>query len=280
MDETRTEAESPIVTIGLWSTYKEASERALVVLAFGRPCSVRQVGGDFVIDARAEDQAAIIGELGRYQDDQQSIKPKAPKSRTQPFKQGLPVLTLWILSLMTVFYLQQQDRTLTFRFANSAGEVLRGEWWRPFTALFLHADVGHLLGNVLIGGFFCVLVAQLVGPWRGWLWILSGGTAANAMNAWLHRSQNFRSIGASTATFAALGILVGIASRQAWRNRSYRGFRPLVLPLIAGVVLLGWFGSGGPNTDVAAHVLGMAWGALLAAWSAREPKHGPETYVN
>jgi membrane associated rhomboid family serine protease len=39
-------------------------------------------------------------------------------------------------------------------------------------------------------------------------------------------------------------------------------------PLIAGVVLLGWFGAG-EGTDIVAHVLGFAMGCLLGALAAQ-----------
>jgi membrane associated rhomboid family serine protease len=34
-------------------------------------------------------------------------------------------------------------------------------------------------------------------------------------------------------------------------------------PLIAGLILLGWFGSAGENTDLVAHAMGFAIGVLL-----------------
>jgi rhomboid protease GluP len=134
-----------------------------------------------------------------------------------------------------------------------------GEWWRPITALFLHADGAHLLGNALLGGVFCVLVAHAIGAFRGWLLILACGAVANAINAAARLPEDFRSLGASTATFAALGLLVGHATRLAWMMRSFHGFRMLFVPLVAGGILLGWFGGGGAdagNIDVAGHILG------------------------
>jgi membrane associated rhomboid family serine protease len=153
--------------------------------------------------------------------------------------------------------------------------VERGEWWRPFTSLFLHADPGHLLGNVFIGGVFCVMVAQSVGAWRGWALILAAGTLGNAVNAGLRFPAEFVSLGASTATFGAVGILVGTASVAAWRSRSYRELRPVLVPVVIGLILLGWYGSGGDsagtegnNTDVAGHFAGLASGVLLGGVAA------------
>ena len=47
--------------------------------------------------------------------------------------------------------------------------VVRGEWWRAFTALTLHADAGHLMANLLFGVLFAYPAAQLVGVGVAWL---------------------------------------------------------------------------------------------------------------
>ncbi len=141
--------------------------------------------------------------------------------------------------------------------------MVDGEWWRPFTALFLHADGAHLLGNILFGGVFLLLVIHAFGASRGWLLVLGCGALANAVNAAAHMPDEFRSLGASTATFAGLGILVGHAMRGAWMMRSFHGLRMLFVPLVAGGILLGWFGSGGADAhhiDVAGHVIGWCFG--------------------
>jgi rhomboid protease GluP len=269
---------SGLSRLGGWATFAEASEHALVVLAMGRECWIMEDAGVFSIHADPGDEDAILREFALYGQEQAEarIVPRRVEFRT--FSAGLEMPLLWAGLLLTVFLLQGNDPTLTDRFCNSTTALVEhGEWWRPFTALFLHADAGHLLGNVFIGGIFCVLVAQSVGAWRGWLWILAGGTLANALNAWLHRPGPFQSIGASTATFAALGILVGVTTRIAWATRSYQGFKPLLLPAIAGFILLGWFGSGGENTDVAGHFLGALCGMALAMLFARpEPLPDPD----
>ncbi len=92
-----------------------------------------------------------------------------------------------------------------------------GEWWRPFTSLFLHADFNHLLGNVCFGVIFCVLVAHSVGPVLGWVLILASGVMGNILTAGWYYPERFQSVGASTATFGALGILVGLGAWMAWR---------------------------------------------------------------
>jgi membrane associated rhomboid family serine protease len=266
MDAVAHEVESSgLFCVGAWDSFGEAIEHSLVILALGRDCWILENAGTYSIHTDPGDAPAIIEEFALYQNEQAATREIPPVGEFKTFTTASEFALLWAAVLMVAFYLQIRDESLTDRFSNStSGLIANGEWWRPFTALFLHADVGHLLGNILIGGIFCVLVSQSVGALRGWLWILAGGTAANAINAWLHLPGPFESIGASTATFAALGILVGVSTRIAWMSRSYSGFKPLLLPVIAGMILLGWFGAGGENTDVAGHFLGALCGFLLA----------------
>jgi membrane associated rhomboid family serine protease len=138
--------------------------------------------------------------------------------------------------------------------AAQAGLIQGGAWWRAITALCLHVDLDHLLSNLAFGAVAGALVAQLLGTGLGWLVILLAGTLGNALNAVLHDPSR-----ASTAVFAALGILSG----HAWSARAvrWRGGIRRWAPIGAGLMLLAFLGFGGERTDVGAHVLGFAIGA-------------------
>jgi membrane associated rhomboid family serine protease len=163
-------------------------------------------------------------------------------------------------------------RTVASKWASAgvsnASDVRDGEWWRTVTALLLHADIVHLLGNLALGGLLVGLLATEAGVGTALLLTLLGGALGNASNA-LIGATTHSSIGASTAVFAALGALVGGRLRLdragIQRGRAW-------IPLIAGLVILGWLG--GPSerigangaavrTDVPAHVLGLLWGLAL-----------------
>ncbi len=247
--------------VGEWPSLADAWEHALVILAMNLECRVDDAGGRYAVRADPAHGEAIRRELEQFEAEE--AERRAPVE-ARVFPAGLELAGLWVLSLLAVFYWQLHDPELTSRFGNSSRDVIgSGEWWRPFTALFLHGDVGHLLGNVFIGGMFCLLVAQSIGPWLGWLLILAGGTLGNALNAWVHYPEIFRSIGASTATFAAVGILAGAATVRAWRQHSVREFKPLLVPVMVGLTILAMFGTGGGNTDVGAHITGVGAGVAL-----------------
>jgi membrane associated rhomboid family serine protease len=136
-----------------------------------------------------------------------------------------------------------------------------GEWWRIFTALTLHGDIAHIAANSLFGTVFGLFVGRYLGSGVGWLLVLLCGAAANLTNA-LVQPGAFRSIGASTATFAALGL----APAFAWRRGYFRGrgWKRGFAPVFAAIALLAYTGMGGGDTniDVLGHVFGFAAGLI------------------
>lgn len=146
-----------------------------------------------------------------------------------------------------------------------------GEWWRAITALTLHWDGPHLLGNLGGGVLLGFTAAQVWGNARAWLLIVASAALANVVEAAPGVTQ-YVSAGASTAVFAALGLVAA----HAWRTHgaARRGLRGWA-PLIAGVAVLGLFGAGAPepqvpvflqeadSTNVLSHALGFASGALF-----------------
>jgi len=137
------------------------------------------------------------------------------------------------------------------------------QWWRAVTALTLHADLGHLLGNLAFGVPFGFFAAQLLGNGRAWLSILVAAVCGNLLDSAVMPDHQ-ETIGASTAVFAMLGLVSAYAWRRGAGKRaaSKRSVHSWA-PLIAGIALLGITGAGGENTDVFAHLSGFAAGALL-----------------
>ncbi|MCZ6617030.1 MAG: rhomboid family intramembrane serine protease [Gammaproteobacteria bacterium] len=143
-----------------------------------------------------------------------------------------------------------------------AGLVMDGEWWRTVTALTLHADLAHILANSLFGAVFGLFVGRYLGSGFGWLLVLLAGALGNGINAFLQPDM-FRSIGASTATFAALGLVAAFV----WRRGYHRAldWRRSFAPLFAAICLLAFTGMGGAdgNTDVLGHFAGFSCGVTF-----------------
>ncbi len=140
-----------------------------------------------------------------------------------------------------------------------AGLIRAGEWWRALTALTLHANIEHLASNLFAGSVLGLFLAQRLGPGLAWLAILIAGGLGNVLNA-LFAPANHAAIGASTAVFAALGLLATLVWRRGPSNWA-RGLRSW-LPLAAGVMLLAFLGFGGEKTDIGGHGAGFLVGIL------------------
>lgn len=140
-----------------------------------------------------------------------------------------------------------------------AGLIMSGEIWRAVTALTLHADMPHVLSNMVIGGFFVVWLCRELGNGLGWAAVLVSGIAGNLVNAAV-QSPLHNAVGASTAVFGAIGILSAL--RIQTQDGSSKG---VVLPLMTGIILMALLGTGGERTDVGAHLFGLLAGLAIGA---------------
>lgn len=178
----------------------------------------------------------------------------------------------WAFGLMALYWMQSNfalgiDWTAAGRVDVAA--VRAGEWWRTITALTLHVDAAHLLVNIGFGTIFGSLFAREIGAGYAWALILLGGAAGNLMNVMVQRSTHL-SIGASTAVFAALGLL----GAYLWTARRMltHSWATRLSPAVGAVILLTWLGTGGENTDIVAHLTGFAAGFVPGAALGRLPR--------
>lgn len=128
-----------------------------------------------------------------------------------------------------------------------------GEWWRIITALTLHADLAHLVSNLVAGMAVTFALGQWTGTGNALLITLGSGALGNVLTLLLRTSSPILSLGASTAVFGALGALSAMPGLLHGRRRW--------LPLATGIVILGLYGAGEARTDVLAHVCG-----FIAGW--------------
>jgi membrane associated rhomboid family serine protease len=148
------------------------------------------------------------------------------------------------------------------RGAADAVQVLSGEPWRVVTALTLHADFGHVVGNAVAGSLFLAGVFRIFGFGLGSALVLATGAFGNALNASLRGSEHIV-VGASTAVFGALGLLAGRGLVRG-RARGLRG-RAAFVPIAAALALLAMIGTQGERVDLWAHGFGLGVGIVLGA---------------
>ncbi len=252
---------------------RDAEQYALVLSAMGMTSSIVQEGRSAMLYVAAGDAIRANEELMAYDNENRARRPIRRR-----LKSALPrfevALAYWAILLF--FFAAARNNVLSINWfeagAAQAGSMLAGEWWRAVTALCLHADPAHLLANLAFGAVFLLLLAQITGVGLAWLSMIVAGTAGNVLNALLQPATH-TSIGASTAIFSALGLLVAMGQTSRPDRRST--FLRYWAPLVGGLTLLVLLGFGGENTDILAHVLGfftgLAGGLLLARWDRDWP---------
>jgi membrane associated rhomboid family serine protease len=253
---------------------READQLALVLAAMGIASRLVPLPLGIGLHVAAEDAEDARRQLAAYE------RENAPRRRAAPptgaIHEGWPAALVYALVLLFFSGAARRDLWSVDWLAAGAvqaGLMRAGEWWRAVTALTLHLDHGHLVGNLVAGAAIGTLAAQLLGPGLAWLAILLAGTLGNLLAAAL-RAPDHIAIGASTAVFGALGIVSAFTRQRRWLQRDLRLRR--LAPLGAGVLLLAYLGFGGERTDVGAHVggfavgLGMGW--VLARWLDRVPR--------
>lgn len=233
----------------------------------GQPLAVQRFTGPWRLSVPTSEAAFAGNQLTTYWRENANLN-KRPRE-SPAVDSGLFgalgfMLVIWALPLL-------QEWTLyDWRGAGimAARAVTEGEWWRTITALTLHADIGHIMGNSLFGILFGGLLARQLGSGLGWLLIVIAAAMANTLNAF-SQGDNFRSLGASTATFAALGLLAAVVWRRGYFNNN--DWRRSFAPVFAAICLVAFTGIGDANTDVAAHLFGFGCGLLLGFASASLP---------
>jgi len=245
------------VTVAVGLDEARANELALVLIARGI-LHQRQTGSTGLeLWVPVDSAAAAAAELRQYRRENARRVGTRPLDLVGP---GWPGVAAYLGVLLAVFVAARESLFgLDWYGAGrlEAGAVSAVELWRTVTALTLHVEFAHLGGNLVFGAFFGWFVGRYLGLGVGWLTVLTAAAAANALGAWV-QGPDHRSLGASTAVFAALGMLVAYT----WRRGFWRGtpWRARIAPIVAGLGLLAFTGTGGENTDLGAHLFGFCAG--------------------
>ena len=194
----------------------------------------------------------------------------------------------WVFLISKFFWLDESIANLHGSGVMSADAVSHGEWWRLFTAIFLHANPGHLAANASIGLVLLGLAMGAYGTGVGLFAAFLAGVGGNVLR--LIFSDGHPSLGASGMVMGALGLLavqsvseltgsqIAVRNSRADRKSSCLSNKPdRTLPLsnnrsnawkyifsafAAGVMLFVLLGTS-PDSDVTAHFGGFISGVLI-----------------
>lgn len=251
-------------------TQDMARQWSLVLLSRRVPHRVRQGWPGLRLLVPASRREEALAELTAYLRENPPEPVAIPDFRAKPSSWGELPGVLWSLSIVTVFLtMTGSENTLGIflkdwhmRGSGDTGLMAAGELWRAVTALTLHADIAHLVGNICLGGTFLLLLAGEVGLGSAWFLSLVGAGWANLAKIPL-QALGYRFLGSSTAVFAALGVLAGVRLIRLGRNLSWRR----ALPFAAGLMILAFLGVGTEEEvhkiDLAGHFMGFGAGFVL-----------------
>jgi membrane associated rhomboid family serine protease len=270
---------STLLEIYRSSRSADCEERSFVLTAVGVPSVIERDGLEYVIRVDADNALLARAHLERYAVESRPLPPPPPLPPLHPFAWVGCVLYVALLLIVGYSVAGGAWRLDAFDVGKlDAARMQAGEWWRAWTALTLHVDAAHLATNLGAGVWFGYLAGRQMGAGVAWLLVVLAAGAANLLEGLLGPAGH-RAVGASTAVFAALGALAAYAwrSRFSQRDRWVRRWGPLV----AGVILLGWFGTGGGeqidafgqavvdrSVDIVGHLGGFVMGAILGVVAA------------
>ena len=250
---------------------RDARERALMLEASGIPFHNERDHGDFVIAVPAPLAERARAELATFIDENVGWPPPRELGIPVPRQRGVVAAVAYSVAITYGYHLQTVGSFGLDWWTDGmaiADRILAGEWWRTITPLTLHSDPVHLAGNVVFGAIFVAGAAQALGNGAALLGIVLAGGFGNLINA-IIQAPDHSSVGASTASFGAIGLLVAHLWRRRKAIRMTRQQR--WTPLLVGIVLLGYLGTSGERTDVMAHITGFGCGAVFGAAAAMIP---------
>lgn len=199
-------------------------------------------------------------ELDSFEEENRHWPPRPSYDDYAPiFRAMAPV----VVAALIYIYSLSGDWSLAGRlFAAGAGDsdaILNShEFYRLVTALTLHADTVHLMGNCFLGGFMLHFLLLTTGNGIGLFTVLIGSTAANFINVFL-RGPGHLFVGFSTAVFVVIGMLCVIG----FAGKHKQSIIPLLMPVMAGLALLALLGSSGERTDLGGHLFGLLCGLVI-----------------
>lgn len=160
---------------------------------------------------------------------------------------------------------------------DNAGLATHGEWWRLFTAMFLHAGLIHVGSNMYVlaqGGRY---VERIFGPFAFAVLYLVSGLFGSVASLLAHPTIAV-GVGASGAVFGVFGGLAGyLVVERRFVPRSVLVALRRSLVEFVGLNLL--IGLAVPQIDLAAHGGGLVAGILCGAALARPLDAGTRSRV-
>jgi rhomboid protease GluP len=129
------------------------------------------------------------------------------------------------------------------------------QWWRPWTACFAHADLGHLLSNLFLFVIFARFLGGHFGYWLFPFWILFLGGLANLIVLPSYDPET-RVLGASGMVNVIGGVWLSL---YFFISRQYRLMGRILRTIGVGLLLFAPQ-EFRPQVAERVHIAGLIWG--------------------
>jgi rhomboid protease GluP len=139
------------------------------------------------------------------------------------------------------------------------GFIAQGEWWRIFTAMFLHGGVSHILFNAFSLFVFAPELERLVGKWKFLMIYLVSGIMGNVLT-FIVQDASYASVGASGAIFGVFGAYVALVY---FTRNNLPQLKQVILPIVIISVVMTFLS---PNVNVTAHIGGLITGFMFGLY--------------
>ncbi|HEY2712235.1 MAG TPA: rhomboid family intramembrane serine protease [Chthoniobacterales bacterium] len=197
---------------------------------------------------------------------------EAPRPRRgAPAVWGLIVINLVMFGVEILMGGATNDRTLDLLGAlDPEAVIVRHEYWRLLTALFLHYGLLHILINLLALYLLGPELERLIGSFKFIMSYLISGLGSS-LGVVLSRAFNLNHadqlVGASGCVMGVIGVSAGLLLRD--RRTPLAGGRLRDIILIVAIQTA--FDLWTPQVSLSAHLSGFATGLLLGAILASRP---------
>lgn len=142
------------------------------------------------------------------------LRPVRRTSTLRFFGSANMVVVYILIALNVIAYILEVYVENTYNFdyvlfygSQNNGLVLQGEYWRLFTAMFLHADIYHLLGNMLSLLYLGMVVSRFFSKLELLITYFASGLIGNLLSL-IFLPKNMYSLGASGAVMGMGGVLI------------------------------------------------------------------------
>lgn len=239
----------------------EAMDWSLVLISQGIESTIirQEDGPGWCLDVTDSDSARAAETIRLYQSENRSWG-----LRREVFRPGLLfdwVSVAWMILICGFYWINATRMDLEPAGVLDTVALAHGQWWRLFTAIWLHADLAHLASNATFGVVLLGLAMGRYGAGTALLAAYVAGSVGNLLS-WASSTAPHLGLGASGMVMGCLGLLA-MQSLAMWR-RSSRAGKEFLVGLLGGVMLFVLLGLT-PGTDVVAHFGGFASGLVLGA---------------